>query len=264
MNYSESSRCVQGFPNVALPLVRLPVRLFLICVASACVCLGSTGAAEAGSVSFTTQSDSHTQAGFLPLFDPSLGQLTTVIVQGNGNVGATFIPDEAVSSATVYGFIAVSGIISAPDGSQRNVDLGSGDSTTDYSFNPPSSFGIDASVNISYTQTITAGLTDYYGSEMMNIAVFDQIDIPTSDPPDATFNQSGISIGSVTLTVTYVYVPEPSSVVLLASGFVLIVVASAFLRRPRLGILRARFAFAVRSFARSLWPRLSGLFPCAK
>jgi hypothetical protein len=188
-------------------------------VVIAVLCLQAMGRADAGSVTYTVPLDSKTQPGFLPQFDPALGTLTELDISATGGAGGTFdaIPDVstvAFSQTVMFAFTSA----------EPPFLIGLGEVVTTSSVSFPTPTGVlDLGSGFTFNTTITSGLNSFLGTDLFNMQVGAQIAVTSTAPPAQVDERLGTSFAVGTATVTYVYVPEPSSAVIAgtASGVIL-------------------------------------------
>jgi hypothetical protein len=144
--------------------VRARLWLFSIfLVASGYVWLGSAGRASAGLITYTMTVGTDHQIGVLPQFDPNLGILTEVTFSAAGSIGEELvIQDTPVTSLTLSGTTYFDGDTSY---SSTIMPLGGENvSPSTITFNPPLTSSYEAWVSFAFLQTITTGLSFFYGT----------------------------------------------------------------------------------------------------
>ncbi len=180
------------------------------------IMLTLANAANAGSLTYYVPILTVSQPGFLPEFNPMLGQLLSVGVVANVSVSEdfNFFPDTVSSvevSAEVDFFLI-------PTVGQPNYTglLPSvyGSATEDFS--TPQN-GVSAAVDIDYSYFVPAvTLHSFYGTDVWNVQAIPSVYTMPGGP------QIDLPLAQGSLTVTYTFsgagVPEPSSLLLAATG----------------------------------------------
>ena len=210
-------------PSMATPkFVRPLPRCLSILVASACVSLGSTGAARPGFVTYTTNCSTF-NLGTLPYFDFPALPLTEVSFQIQGSVFGMFTFYQTVSSAEFDGNMGVEGF----DPTTGNVLLlvYSPTGTSTENFDPPAS-SADGTVNFDFGASYTDQATLDSFQRQGSYSVYPGGNISSPDGYESGFK----TVSDATVTVTYFFpgTPEPPSAILLALGLMPVLVMGAY------------------------------------
>ena len=207
---------------MAVPKFSRPLPWCLsILVASACVCIGSTAAARAGSITYSTNTGNEAP-GFLPYFDPELGTLKEVLFHVTGDVGAEFSFQNPVTSAVFDGGVSIFALDLSTDGAFVQFD--SGGLTLTQNFDPPASSTV-AELNFDFETSYQTGLDSFQRQGSYIVYPFGQIETPSGEITFRT--ESGAMV-----TVTYFFgVPEPPSAILLALGLVPVLIIGVYKAR---------------------------------
>jgi hypothetical protein len=175
--------------------------------------------ARGGSITYDVGTNSITQSGYLPQFDPSLGQLTSITYSGSAGYAGDFLLAQPQSSVT-YAINPEFVLISSTDGT---VFLSGQGVHGSLSFNPPTDFlSIQQNVNVSGDLGVSSF---FYGTGELNLQIMYQGLVVPGMPLD---DAAGANIA-----FTYTYgVPEPP-------GLILALISSAL---PICLLVRTRFA----------------------
>jgi hypothetical protein len=179
------------------------------------ITLTFANAVDAGSLTYTVDVDSLTQAGFLPQFNPTMGQLVSVDVVANVTASAEFLEDPPISgSVFIQAFVDL--LWFSPKEQEFAFFPLSGFETVNFPNPVPSIF---AQVNIKRDFSFGTD-PDFIGTGTINVQVVPNIDAPGEFPP---FPHGGPSAGGTLLgTYTFATAPEPSSFVMAATGAIVL------------------------------------------
>lgn len=178
------------------------------------ITLTLANAADAGSLTYVVPIDTVTQPGFLPEFNPMLGTLLSVGVVADVSAGSEFLLQDPVSSVEVSA--SINFVRFPPTGFLLDLGSVSGSATEDFS---TPQFFVNAVVDIDSAYFMPANsLSSFYGTDVLNVQAMAQV--------SAEGQQIGVPSAEGSLTVTYTFsgagVPEPSSLLIAATGAVVL------------------------------------------
>jgi hypothetical protein len=214
---------------------------FWIFVALACVCLESTAAARAGSITYSTETES-VNPTTLPFFDPKLGTLHEVLFYVTMYTTAELEFPEPVTSVVLTGGASINAY-GGPNGGLFAQFSSPGNTETIY-FDPSTTFS-PVALYSDFGASYESGLDLFQQQGSYIVYPFGQF-----QPSIGEINPNYKSISDATVTVTYFYgAPEPPSAILLALGLMPVLI---------IGVYKARSLSAHRQSPRRVRPARAG------
>lgn len=180
--------------------------------------------ANAGSLTYSVDVNTVTQDGFLPEFNPTMGQLSSIDVVANVMAGGDFIFQNPVSSVEVSADVELLAI--PPTGPAFVFAYDIGNAVTE-NFSTPT-YGIDPEININTTYSISGNwLNSFYGTDVLNVQADPFVVVYDQDAQEYGYP---FAVGSLMVTYNFVDAgvpdppgaPEPSSILMIGIGMIVV------------------------------------------